>query len=382
MLRGEGHDSLWLDLVEQERTMRMNRLHPVAFFTIVSILLPLSLTGCKDTTPTPTKTNRIQLWGDGYWYLLGINYPWLNYGHDFGTTTWGHDGVSTDTSSKQIDIDFAYLKSQGVYVVRWFLFGDCRAAPEFDANGNVTDFDEYFYPDLDAALAVAQKHDIYLILVLLDFHLADKTKDVSGVQLGGRSQVITDAKTRQSFLDNALKPLLERYGKNRNIIAWDVMNEPEGAMTIPGGKWVEESVSASAMQSFVNDVVGYIHTYSSQYATVGSASRRWLSHWSSSKLDFYQYHYYDKMESQYPLDYRYADLKLDRPCIVGEFPTKNTKRTMTQYLNTIWKNGCAGALAWSYRAGDEASDFNSVAGEFANWSRSHKTEVSIGTRAK
>lgn len=369
--------TFWLDLAKQERTIRMNRLRSLACFPVISIILLLSLSGCKKTTPTPAETNRIQLWGDGYCYLLGINYPWLNYGHDFGTTAWGHDGVSSDTSSKQIDTDFAYLKSKGVHVVRWFLFGDCRAAPEFDADGKVTGFDEHFYPDLDAAFAVAQKHNIYLILVLLDFHLADKTKDVSGVQLGGRSQVITDAKTRQSFLDNALKPLLERYGKNRNIIAWDVMNEPEGAMTIPGGKWVEESVSASAMQSFVNDVVGYIHTYSSQYATVGSASRRWLSHWTSSKLDFYQYHYYDKMERQYPLDYPYAKLNLDKPCIVGEFPTKNTERTMTQYLNTIWKNGYAGALAWSYRAGDEASDYNTVTGEFLTWSRSHEAQAHI-----
>ena len=118
--------------------MRTNRLLFTLLPAVVSIVFLPSLVNCKDTSSMPGRTDRIQLWENGYWYILGVNYPWLNYGHDFGATAWGHDGVSTDTSSKQVDSDFAYLKSQGVHVVRWFLFGDCRAAPEFDANGKVT----------------------------------------------------------------------------------------------------------------------------------------------------------------------------------------------------------------------------------------------------
>ena len=362
--------------------MKIHKLRLVLFLGAISIVLLPGVVSCKDTTPMPARTDRIQLWGNSYWYLLGVNYPWLHYGHDFGATAWGHDGASIEPSRRQIDADFAYLKSQGVHIVRWFLFGDCRAAPEFDDNGKVTGFDEFFYDDLDAALGVAEKHNIYLILVLLDFHLADKAKEVSGVQLGGRSKMIADPAIRESFLDNALRPILEKYKKNRNIIAWEVMNEPEGAMTIPGGKWVEESVSAAEMQSFVKDVVGYIHKYSSQHATLGSASRRWLRYWTNSELDFYQYHYYDKMEQHSPLDYPYAKLNLDKPCIVGEFGTKNTKRAIAQYLNTIWKNGYAGALAWSYRAGDDQSDFKGVAGEFAAWSVAHQTELGIAPQNK
>jgi hypothetical protein len=88
------------------------------------------------------------------------------------------------------------------------------------------------------------------------------------------------------------------------------------------------------------------------------------------------------MEQHSPLDYPYAKLNLDKPCIVGEFGTKNTKRTITQYLDTIWKNGYAGALAWSHRAGDEASDFNGVANEFSVWSRKHKREVNDKSQSK
>ena len=80
-------------------------------------------------TVTPERKDRIPLWDSGYWYLLGVNYPWLNYGHDFGTTAWGHDGVSSPKSRDTVEADLAYLQSQGVHVVRWFVFGDGRASP-------------------------------------------------------------------------------------------------------------------------------------------------------------------------------------------------------------------------------------------------------------
>jgi hypothetical protein len=85
------------------------------------------------------------------------------------------------------------------------------------------------------------------------------------------------------------------------------------------------------MQAFVSNAVEYIHTYSLQYATVGSASREWLVHWKDNGLDFYQYHYYDKMEGQYPLHSPYGNLDLDKPCIVGEFPTDNSQHTALRY---------------------------------------------------
>jgi len=338
------------------------------------------LVSCRDSTST--EPGRVQLWGSGSWYLLGVNYPWLHYGHDFGETAWGHDGASATATKDQIDSDFAYLKSHGVHVVRWFLFADCRAAPEFDANGLATGYDEHFYADVDAALTIAEKHGVCLILTLLDFHLCDKAKVEGGVQLGGRASVITDSSKRQAFLDNALMPLLRRYGERKCIIAWDVMNEPEGAMDIAGGRWVEEPVPPDAMRAFVDEVVRHIHTYSSQLATVGAASRGMLSNWTGSNLDFYQFHYYDHMAGQYPLDCPYASLGLDKPCIVGEFPTKNTERTITDYLDTIFENGYAGALAWSLRASDDSSDFKAVSAEFAAWAAAHEQHVRIEFKAK
>jgi hypothetical protein len=334
-----------------------------------------SVVGCSQNAPQPTRTRRFPAWESGDSFLLGVNYPWLNYGHDFGTTAWGHDGVSAEASKKQIDEDFARLKKHGARAVRWFVFGDGRASPEFSPDGYVTGFDQHFYADLEAALAIAQKHDVYLILVLLDFHLADEAKQVNGVQTGGRSEMITDAKKRQSFLDKALKPLLERCGEHPNIFAWEVINEPEGAMDVPGGGWVQRPIGTAEMQAFVRDVAKSVHTHSFHYVTLGSASRRWLNQWKDVGLDFYQYHYYEKMEGEYPLDYPCADLRLDKPCIIGEFPTKGSQRTMTQYLDTIHQNGYAGALAWSLRAEDEVSEFEAVSADFTAWAEADEVQI-------
>ncbi|MCX5770072.1 MAG: cellulase family glycosylhydrolase [Candidatus Hydrogenedentes bacterium] len=305
-----------------------------------------------------------------------MNYPWLHYGHDFGDTAWGHDGVSSTQSKREVETDFEYLKTQGVQVVRWFVFADGRAAPEFDPAGNVTGFDEHFYQDFDAALAIAENSDIRLLPVFFDFQLTDKAKDSGGVQMGGRATMISDSAKRKTFLDNALIPLLQRYGRSEAIVAWDVINEPEGAMDIAGGRWVEDAVTPEAMKIFVREIVQCIHAHTSQKATVGSASRGMLTHWTNSGLDLYQFHYYDKMGGQYPLEYQCANLNLDKPCIVGEFPTKNAERAVTAYLDVILHNGYSGSLAWSLRGDDDSSDFKGVASEFVKWSASHEKEIS------
>lgn len=349
--------------------------------TKTSIVLILLLVVIPTTLAIPLQQepDQVSLWGSESAFLLGVNYPWLGYGHDFGDTAWGHDGVSASTSSTIIEADFAAMKTQGVHVVRWFIFGDGRAAPEFDESGMVTGFDEYFFADFDRAIEIAAQNNIYLIPVLWDFHLADAETEENGVKLGGRVSVIADKQVKQSFIDNALLPLLERYGQNPTIIAWDIMNEPEGAINLPGANWVAEAVPPNQMQDFVNEIGAAIRAHTTQLVTLGSASRAWLPLWQDSNLDFYQFHYYDHMEEQYPLDFAASALNLDKPVILGEFPTANTQWSMTDYLDIIARNGYAGALAWSFRTRDKdpASAFPNAATEFTAWSETHSDIVTI-----
>src|SRR4051812_23900057 len=112
---------------------------------VLCLLSVLTTVACFPLPGVPGGGRRTLDWGSGGAYLVGLNYPWLGYGHDFGATLWGHDGVSAPESQRTVEADFAYLQSQGVKVVRWFVFGDARAAPQFGPDGRATGLGDYFY---------------------------------------------------------------------------------------------------------------------------------------------------------------------------------------------------------------------------------------------
>ena len=74
-------------------------------------------------------------------------------------------------------------------------------------------------------------------------------------------------------------------------------------------------------------------------------------------LDLYQAHWYDSVEATAPLAAPVADLALDRPLVLGEYPTKGSQRSPSAIVATARQAGWAAALAWSVLAQDPATDF-------------------------
>lgn len=291
--------------------------------------------------------------------------------------------IQFDFEMLEVERDFAVFRQaigQCVApVARVFIFTDGRASPEFASSGKVTGLDSYFFEDFDELVAVARRQNILLIPVLLDFSWFDSTAMEGGVQLGGRSDVIRNTAKRQTFLDRALKPIVQRYCNESQILAWEIINEPEWAMRdVPkdpqvGAPPVGDPVSISEMQEFVRLCASTIHSCPSQKVTVGSARRVWLGYWQGLGLDLYQFHWYDKFALASPPDAfpwpAYSELGLDKPCFVGEVPTRGSQHSTEEFLNAAYEGGYEGVLLWSYRAGDDVSSFSTSGPALESWCR-------------
>ena len=119
-----------------------------------------------------------------------MNYPWQNYGTDFGISAWGDMGLQSKRT--QLDIDFQQLSDSGVEIIRWFVLCDGRSSPEFNVQGYPTALEEDFYDDMDTLLDVAEKHHLFVVPVLFDFYWLGSAEIINGTQMGGHADTFYD----------------------------------------------------------------------------------------------------------------------------------------------------------------------------------------------
>jgi hypothetical protein len=300
-------------------------------------------------------TNLKNLQNTAFAYNSGANLPWEGYGHDLGLSPWGGaaDGFSSVAGLAKLRADFSYLHQQNVKVVRIFLFCDLRSGVSFNADGSMT-FQDVALTDFRALLTTAQAYEIRLIPVLFDYTLADGVATENGFVVGEHPELITDPAKKQALL-NLFAAFFQCFGANKNIWCWDVMNEPE----------YMSAVSAASAKTFIGDFVSLIHQQApGAKVTLGCCNRGDLANWTMVGLDIYQFHYYDKMENQFPFDFPSANLQLNKPVLIGEIePTDIVKK-----LDTAKADGYAGALFWSLNAD---YNFRAVASDFQQWILTH-----------
>jgi hypothetical protein len=295
-------------------------------------------------------------------FWTGVNLPWLSYGGDFGANRWQPTGgIGQPERRAALREVLGRLADGGARCVRWFMLADGRAGLVESASGDLAGLDAYVLRDADAALDELERARLTAIFALFDYHWFTRGRIVDGVRTGGRRALAVDPDLRGRLIDLVVDPLLAHCGRHPSISAWDVVNEPEWVTRGTRLPPRPTDVPRAAMRAFIRDVVGVVHQRTSHAATVGSASTRTLPLVEGLGLDVYQAHWYDRLAKRAPLGRAVASLGLDRPLILGEFPTRASRWSPAEILEAARQAGYAGALAWSALADDEASDGSALA---------------------
>lgn len=287
-------------------------------------------------------------------FLEGVNLPWFSCGNDFGGNAWHPEGgLAAPGRIDEIRPVFEALKQEGITCLRWWLFADGRSGIRSGATGRPTGLDDRVFADIDLGLELAAAHNIRIIPVCFDFLLCGPEEKSGNVQLGGRRSWIRDPEHWVALENGVLKPLFQRYGSHPAILAWDLFNEPEWTALGMGG--LKASLPPRLLRARLARMVRLAHRYGDRPVTVGLASARGLPLVRGIGLDFYQIHWYDRHDAFSPLDRPVARLKLDRPLLLGEFPTRNSRLSRGQILELARRHGYCGALDWSLLAKDACS---------------------------
>jgi hypothetical protein len=224
------------------------------------------------------------------------------------------------------------------------------------SGGNCTGMDPTFLTNMDDVIRLAQNNGMYLYLTLN----------------GGDIDWVNNNTRRDSYINNAVKPLISRYRGNPIIFAIDIMNEIEsviagntGNWTTSGATWTQARDSIRAHRDAIKSVdAGRLVTCSSGWHDWNN-----MPQFRGLGLDFYDYHHY----SDTPNLPTAASLGMDKPILIGEYGQSSTSWNDTiqsnaarGFLDQARSKGYAGALIWNY-AHPGSPDFHAMVNANGSW---------------
>jgi len=283
-------------------------------------------------------------------FTLGVNYPWRNYGEDFGCVNGSHRGVSLPANRESLLRDFARIRETGATVVRWFLFGDGRGGFSCE-NGIPCRPDELLLKDVAAALEIAEQTQLQICFSLIDFLWLQEHDGKRAPH--AHEHILHFAAGREAFLQNVLIPLFREFHSDPALFAWEIANEPEWAIR-EFHPAPEAKLHISDFRAYAAEVAQAIHAFADAPATIGSARLLWLKAWTEIGLDFYQAHYYPSGEKESNLDLAQllaALPPLDKPLCLGELPAQDPsapRYSLADALSICRDAGLAGAAVWRW----------------------------------
>jgi hypothetical protein len=323
--------------------------------------------------------------------LVGLNYPWFDYGWDFGAgpPVW-RGPRTTPRWYDDVDAHLRRFHDLHVHVVRWFIladgltYGDGAAAPRPDPDRpgqwrfNPPPLDDAFAEHFRELLVRFDRFNrggstpVLLLPVLIDFEFCnagrhevpvrDPTgplrppKDPGWVKCG-RADVLVDPSKRTRFFDRVFDVLLTISREHREVIyAWEVMNEPDWitASWDPNGRR-NLPVDAASMVAFLTEGQRRIRDAGFK-STIGFSRIETLTR-SGLTADINQFHHYPAGRRSLP---RHV-FSPEFPAIIGEFATAesdvwpdlpSSDQSVLARLRRVEAQGYPLAMPWSFLTHD------------------------------
>jgi hypothetical protein len=283
-------------------------------------------------------------------FRVGINYPWHNCGWDFGRSPWNKEPIAHDGLSKHrsdLTREFRELRNHGISLIRIFVFHDLRTGVIYNSAGLALRFDGLVTTDMLALLQLARQEHIQLILVLLDFGIADG--HIIADKFGEHPRLVRDKRAGQAFINRCLRPLFKNVLRHYQdvIYAIEPMNEPENTWGL------KRKNDHKKLYRFLANIAQLSHEIMPAVpVTLGSWNRGQLvKHWMHFPADILQYHFYkpDHLKRGLPFDYPAHKISSTKPIILGEV---ESDYNLYNYITLAKKNGYRAILFWAYHAFD------------------------------
>ena len=332
----------------------------------------IAMTAAAATPPQTVKDSMNGNWTviDGKkLFLDGMNLAWLSsnsFGNDVGDVNVNID-LFTDKVKK--------IRKAGGNSLRWWLSTDASNDPKIDTNGAVTGLGLKTISNMRQALDTAYAYGVVVSMCLFSYDLlVPGTKaSYSNYNLTSNYKFLTVPSNIDTYLTNALKPMLDSVGSHPAVMCWEVFNEPENMLDSTATQ--PKKISQNDILRITNKIAGFVHKNSEKMATTGITSFQYRGQYSTSQLlaaggdsagylDFYMVHYDPEYEadSLSPFDHPASFWKMDRPIMIGRFPAGSWSTSMigpnsgqalksTEAINDAfsytYSNGYAGALSWT-----------------------------------
>jgi len=323
-------------------------------------------------------------------FVSGMNIAWVDYGLDLT------DAAMTVGAVQSFKTHIENVRRAGGNSVRWWLHNNARVCPKINAQGRVTGLAANSIAIMRTVLDIAYENGVVVSMCLFSHNLLQNNQQTNPTR---NMLFLNDEEGVDSYIENALKPILDAIGNHPAVMTWEVFNEPEGMLNLNntnGPGWTDHRViNYDNLIRFTAKVASYVRQNTLKMVSTGIHdfnNAQYFNRYADSYmtnlvndphafLDFWQVHYYPQWGgttmSPFHNSASHWSNATGKAIVVGEFPGKswgagtvynNMLATDSEFADCrtdcvqrataagiaidsafhyLFRNGYAGAMTWA-----------------------------------